>query len=52
MSPKQARQKQQKRNKSPWRWLAYLVVVTGYVALMWYLVFPWVDKTFVNQPAL
>ena len=40
------------RERSRWRWVVYLAVVAVYVALMWYLVFPWVDRTFVNQPAL
>jgi len=30
-------------------WLAFLM---GYAALMWYVVFPYVDQHFVNQPAL
>lgn len=30
----------------------YLLLAIGYVALMWFLVFPWVDRTFVNRPAL
>lgn len=37
------------------RWVGRGVVVLlllGYAALMWYVVFPYVDRTFVNQPAL
>ena len=37
------------------RWvrvLIYLAVVLGYMAVMWLYVFPWVDRTFVNRPAL
>jgi len=28
-----------------------LVVVLGYAAILWFFVFPWLDKTFVNRPA-
>lgn len=34
------------------RIVIYLGVAIGYGALMWFVVFPWVDKTFVNRPAL
>jgi hypothetical protein len=37
------------------RWaraLVWLALVAGYVALMWFVVFPWVDRTFVSRPAL
>jgi hypothetical protein len=37
------------------RWaraLVLLAVVLAYAALMWFWVFPWVDHTFVNRPAL
>lgn len=37
------------------RWVRRVVIVgllLGYAALMWYVVFPYVDRTFVNQPAL
>jgi len=34
------------------RLLIWGVVAIGYTALMWFLVFPWVDRTFVNRPAL
>lgn len=30
----------------------YLFLAIGYIALMWFLVFPWVDRTFVNRPAI
>lgn len=52
MTGKRAPSNQGKRKKGPLRWLVYLVIVAGYLALMWFIVFPWVDKTFVNQPAL
>jgi hypothetical protein len=37
------------------RWVRrtiYLVVVIGYMAALWYYVFPWLDRTFINRPAL
>jgi hypothetical protein len=37
------------------RWqraLIWIVIALGYMALMWFLIFPWVDRTFVNRPAL
>ena len=33
------------------RWLIWLVVIVGYIALMWYIVFPWADKI-VNRPSV
>ena len=30
----------------------YLVVLLGYAATLWFWVFPWLDRTFVNRPAL
>jgi predicted exporter len=30
----------------------YLVVTLGYAAVLWYWVFPWLDRTFINRPAL
>jgi len=30
----------------------YVVVVLGYAAVLWLYVFPWLDRTFVNRPAL
>lgn len=36
-----------------WARVAFWTIVAAvYVALMWYVVFPWVDRTFVNRPAL
>lgn len=29
-----------------------LVLVLGYAAILWFFVFPWLDKTFINRPAL
>jgi hypothetical protein len=29
-----------------------LALLLGYAAVMWYVVFPWFDRTFVNQPAV
>lgn len=37
------------------RWprrLFWLALAIGYAALLWYVVFPWIDRTFVNRPAL
>lgn len=37
------------------RWarvLIYLAVALAYAAVLWFYVFPWADKTFVNRPAL
>lgn len=34
------------------RLVVYVTLAIGYVALMWFVVFPWVDRTFVNQPSL
>ena len=37
------------------RWVRraiYLVVALGYMAALWYYVFPWLDRTFINRPAL
>jgi hypothetical protein len=36
------------------RWqrvLIYVVVAIGYIALMWYVVFPWADRI-VNRPTV
>ncbi|MCA1830847.1 MAG: hypothetical protein LC663_04970 [Actinobacteria bacterium] len=36
-----------------WARLAvYLFFAIAYAAVMWFLVFPWIDRTFVNRPAL
>jgi hypothetical protein len=29
-----------------------LALVLGYAAILWFWVFPWLDRTFVNRPAL
>jgi hypothetical protein len=37
------------------RWLKRLfglAFLVGYAALMWYVVFPYIDQHFINQPAL
>ena len=31
---------------------AYLAVTLGYAAILWFWVFPWLDRTFINRPAL
>ena len=37
----------------PWRRvLIWTVLLLGYATLAWYVIFPWVDRTFVNRPAL
>jgi len=36
------------------RWqraLIWLVIILGYIALMWFIVFPWADKI-VNRPSV
>jgi hypothetical protein len=30
----------------------YLIATLGYAAILWYYVFPWLDRTFINRPAL
>jgi len=34
------------------RALLWLTLAVGYAALMWYIVFPWVDRHFVSRPTL
>lgn len=37
------------------RWaraLVWLLAALAYAAVMWFWVFPWVDRTFVNRPTL
>jgi hypothetical protein len=34
------------------RTLVIVLLLVLYGAVLWYLVFPWVDRTFVNQPAV
>lgn len=34
------------------RALVWVAIAVAYLALMWFIVFPWVDRTFVNRPAL
>ena len=34
------------------RYSILLVATLGYAAILWYYVFPWLDRTFVNRPAL
>lgn len=29
-----------------------LAIVLGYAAILWYWVFPWLDRTYINRPAL
>lgn len=29
-----------------------LALVLGYAAILWFWLFPWLDRTFVNRPAL
>ena len=39
--------------RRPWmKRLIWLALLLGYAAVMWYFVFPWVDRTFINQPAI
>ena len=30
----------------------YLAMVLGYAAILWFYLFPWLDRTFINRPAL
>jgi hypothetical protein len=30
----------------------YVVAILGYAAILWFWVFPYLDRTFVNRPAL
>jgi hypothetical protein len=37
------------------RWqrvVTFVVVALGYAAVLWFYLFPWLDKTFINRPAL
>lgn len=34
------------------RLIVYILLAMGYIALMWFLVFPWLDRTFVDNPTL
>jgi quinol-cytochrome oxidoreductase complex cytochrome b subunit len=37
------------------RWqrvVTFFVVALGYAAVLWFYVFPWLDRTFINRPAL
>lgn len=34
------------------RTLVYLAMVLAYAALLWFVVFPWIDRTFVSKPTL
>ena len=39
--------------RSKWlRRVLWLGIALGYMAVLWYFVFPWVDRTFVNRPAV
>lgn len=31
---------------------SYAAVVVAYATILWFWVFPWLDRTFVNRPAL
>jgi hypothetical protein len=34
------------------RIVTYLALILGYAAILWFYLFPWLDRTFVNRPAL
>jgi hypothetical protein len=34
------------------RIVTYVVIILGYAAILWFYLFPWLDKTFINRPAL
>jgi quinol-cytochrome oxidoreductase complex cytochrome b subunit len=34
------------------RIMTLIVIVLGYAAILWFFVFPWLDRTFINRPAL
>lgn len=39
--------------KKRWaRYLVYLGALLAYAAVMWFYVFPLIDRTFINRPAL
>jgi hypothetical protein len=35
-----------------WRRAVATAVVLGVMAVLWFWVFPWADRTFVNRPAV
>lgn len=35
-----------------WRRLIAVVIVLAFMAVLWFRVFPWVDRTYVNRPAI
>ena len=45
-----------KRKRGPsnrWARLGmWVAIVLGYIAAMWFWIFPWIDRTFINRPAL
>jgi cell division septal protein FtsQ len=46
---------QGRRRRSGNRWARvglWAAVVLGYIAIMWFVIFPWIDHTFINRPAL
>lgn len=34
------------------RFAIYIVAILGYATVLWFWVFPWLDRTFVNRPAI
>ncbi len=39
------------KNRAP-RIAIKLALVLGYAAILWFWVFPWLDRTYINRPAL
>ena len=54
MTTTQTRSNRYQRRRLRKRWLRvliWIVIALGYIALMWYYVFPWADKI-VNRPTV
>ena len=32
--------------------MTLLILILGYAAILWFYVFPWLDRTYINRPAL
>jgi hypothetical protein len=32
--------------------MTILILILGYAAILWFYVFPWLDRTYINRPAL
>lgn len=36
--------------RTGWRAVVLAVAILGALAILWFFVFPWADRTFVNRP--